>query len=72
MSYPAVRTRSACCRDASSCDRGAGDAATNCGSNRTREAASNQLRQGVGNEAVHGFVDSLRKNAKIEIAEDRM
>jgi peptidyl-prolyl cis-trans isomerase D len=39
---------------------------------KTREAASNQLRQGVGNEAVHGFVDSLRKNAKIEIAEDRM
>jgi peptidyl-prolyl cis-trans isomerase D len=39
---------------------------------KTREAASNQLRQGVGSEAVHGFVDSLRKNAKIEIAEDRM
>ena len=39
---------------------------------KTREAASNQLRQGVGNEAVHGFVDSLRKNAKIEVAEDRM
>ena len=39
---------------------------------KTREAASNQLRQGVGNEAVHGFVESLRKNAKIEVAEDRM
>jgi peptidyl-prolyl cis-trans isomerase D len=39
---------------------------------KTREAATNQLRQGVGSEAVHGFVDSLRKNAKIEIAEDRM
>lgn len=39
---------------------------------KTREAARNQLRQGVGSEAVRGFVDSLRKNAKIEIAEDRM
>jgi peptidyl-prolyl cis-trans isomerase D len=39
---------------------------------KTREAARNQLRQGVGGEAVHGFVDSLRKDAKIEIAEDRM
>ena len=39
---------------------------------KTREAARNQLRQGVGSEAVHGFVDSLRKNAKIEVAEDRM
>jgi peptidyl-prolyl cis-trans isomerase D len=39
---------------------------------KTHEAARNQLRQGVGSEAVHGFVDSLRKNAKIEVAEDRM
>jgi len=39
---------------------------------KTREATRNQLRQGVGSEAVHGFVDSLRKNAKIEVAEDRM
>jgi peptidyl-prolyl cis-trans isomerase D len=39
---------------------------------KTREAALNQLRQGVGSEAVHGFIDSLRKEAKIEIAEDRM
>lgn len=39
---------------------------------KTREAARNQLRQGVGSEAVRGFIDSLRKEAKIEIAEDRM
>lgn len=39
---------------------------------KTREAARNQLRQGIGSEAVRGFVDSLRKNAKIEVAEDRM
>ncbi len=39
---------------------------------KTREAARNQLRQGVGSEAVHGFVDSLRKNAKIDVSEDRM
>ena len=39
---------------------------------RTREAARNQLRQGIGYEAVRGFVDSLRKAAKIEIAENRL
>jgi peptidyl-prolyl cis-trans isomerase D len=39
---------------------------------RTREAARNQLRQGVGYEAVRGFVDSLRKSAEIEIAENRL
>lgn len=39
---------------------------------RTREAALNQLRQGLGYEAVSGFVDSLRKAAKIEIAENRL
>ena len=39
---------------------------------KTREAARNQLRQGVGSEAVRGFIDSLRKNAKIEIKEDQM
>jgi peptidyl-prolyl cis-trans isomerase D len=39
---------------------------------RTREAALNQLRQGLGYEAVRGFVDSLRKAAKIEIAENRL
>jgi peptidyl-prolyl cis-trans isomerase D len=39
---------------------------------RTREAARNQLRQGVGYEAVRGFVDSLRKSAEIEIAESRL
>ncbi|MBS0556113.1 MAG: SurA N-terminal domain-containing protein [Proteobacteria bacterium] len=39
---------------------------------RTREAAMNQLRQGVGYEAMTGFLDSLRKAAKIEIAENRL
>jgi len=39
---------------------------------KTREAARNQLRQGVSAEAVRGYLDSLRKSAKIEIAEDRM
>ena len=39
---------------------------------KTREAARNQLRQGVGAEAVRGYIDSLRKAAKIEIAEDRL
>ena len=39
---------------------------------RTREAALNQLRQGLGYEAVSGFIDSLRKAAKIEIAENRL
>ncbi|HET8941639.1 MAG TPA: peptidylprolyl isomerase, partial [Rudaea sp.] len=36
------------------------------------EAARNELRQGYGQEAVREFIDSLRKSAKIEIAEDRM
>jgi peptidyl-prolyl cis-trans isomerase D len=39
---------------------------------KTREAARNQLRQGIGSEAVRGFIDSLRKNAKVEVVEDRM
>jgi peptidyl-prolyl cis-trans isomerase D len=39
---------------------------------RTREAALNQLRQGLGYEAVSGFIDSLRKAAKIEIVENRL
>jgi peptidyl-prolyl cis-trans isomerase D len=39
---------------------------------KTREAALNQLRQGIGSEAVRGFIDSLRKDAKVEVAEDRM
>ncbi|MBS0487841.1 MAG: SurA N-terminal domain-containing protein [Proteobacteria bacterium] len=39
---------------------------------RTREAALNQLRQGVGYESMTGFLDSLRKAAKIEIAENRL
>jgi peptidyl-prolyl cis-trans isomerase D len=39
---------------------------------KTREAARNQLHQAVDNEAVMGYVDSLRKAAKIEVAEDRL
>lgn len=39
---------------------------------KTREAARNALAQAYGNEAVRGFVDSLRKSAKVEIAEDRL
>ncbi|MGH8090542.1 MAG: SurA N-terminal domain-containing protein [Rudaea sp.] len=39
---------------------------------RTREAALNQLRQGLGYEAVSGFIDSLRKAAKIQIVENRL
>lgn len=39
---------------------------------KTREAARNQLRQAAGEQAIRGFVDALRKNAKIEVAEDRM
>ncbi len=36
------------------------------------EAARNELRQSYGQEAVREFIDSLRKSAKIEIAEDRL
>ncbi|MEP6485103.1 MAG: SurA N-terminal domain-containing protein [Rudaea sp.] len=39
---------------------------------KTREAARNTLRQGMGGLAVRGYVDSLRKSAKIEVAEDRI
>ncbi len=39
---------------------------------KTIEAARNELRQGYGQEAVQEFIDSLRKSAKIEIAEDRL
>jgi peptidyl-prolyl cis-trans isomerase D len=39
---------------------------------KTREAARNQLRQSMAEEAVRGYIDSLRKRAKIEIAEDRL
>jgi peptidyl-prolyl cis-trans isomerase D len=39
---------------------------------KTREAARSQLTQGIGEETVRGYVDSLRKTAKIEIAEDRL
>jgi peptidyl-prolyl cis-trans isomerase D len=39
---------------------------------KTREAARNTLRQGMGTLAVRGYVDSLRKSAKVEIAEDRL
>jgi peptidyl-prolyl cis-trans isomerase D len=39
---------------------------------KSREAARNQLLQSLGDEAVRGYVDSLRKSAKIEVAEDRL
>ena len=39
---------------------------------KSREAARNQLEQAIGNEAVRGYVDSLRKSAQIEVAEDRL
>jgi len=39
---------------------------------KTREAARNQLAQSIGSDAVRGYVDSLRKSAKITIAEDRL
>ncbi len=39
---------------------------------KTREAARNTLRQGMGNLALRGYIDSLRKSAKIEVAEDRL
>ena len=39
---------------------------------KTREAARNQLSQGIGDQAVRGYVDSLRKTAKIEVVEDRL
>jgi len=39
---------------------------------KSREAARNQLTQSFGEEAVRGYVDTLRKGAKIEIAEDRL
>jgi peptidyl-prolyl cis-trans isomerase D len=39
---------------------------------KSREAARNQLAQSSGNETVRGYVESLRKSAKIEIAEDRL
>ncbi len=39
---------------------------------KTREAARNTLRQSIGALAQRGYVDSLRKSAKVEIAEDRL
>jgi len=39
---------------------------------KTKEAARNMLRQGIGIEATRGFVDSLKKTAEITIAEDRL
>jgi peptidyl-prolyl cis-trans isomerase D len=39
---------------------------------KTREAARNQLRQGIGTEATRGFVDSLKKAADIKVVEDRL
>lgn len=39
---------------------------------KSREAARNQLEQSVGEETVRGYIDALRKSAKIEVAEDRL
>jgi peptidyl-prolyl cis-trans isomerase D len=39
---------------------------------KTKEAARNILRQGLGMEATRGFVDSLKKAADIKVAEDRL
>ena len=39
---------------------------------KTREAARNQLAQGYAGEITRGYVDALRKAAKVEIAEDRL
>ena len=39
---------------------------------KTREAARTQLAQGYANDVIRGYVDILRKGAKIEIAEDRL
>ncbi len=39
---------------------------------KTKEAARNTLRQGQGGLAVRGYIDSLRKSAKIEVTEDRL
>ncbi len=39
---------------------------------KSREAARNQLTQSIGEEAVRGYIDTLRKSAKVEIAEDRL
>jgi peptidyl-prolyl cis-trans isomerase D len=39
---------------------------------KTKEAARNTLRQGLGGLAVRGYIDSLRKSAKIEVAEDKL
>jgi len=39
---------------------------------KTKEAARNMLRQGIGLEATRGFIDSLKKAAEITIAEDRL
>ena len=39
---------------------------------KTKEAARNMLRQGLGMEAARGFIDSLKKAADITVAEDRL
>ncbi len=39
---------------------------------KTREAARNQLSQAYAVDVVRGYVDVLRKGAKIDIAEDRL
>jgi peptidyl-prolyl cis-trans isomerase D len=39
---------------------------------KTREAARNQIAQGYAAEVVRGFIDALRKNADVKLAEDRL
>jgi peptidyl-prolyl cis-trans isomerase D len=39
---------------------------------KTKDAVRNQLAQGYSNDAVRGFLDTLRKSADIKIAQDRM
>jgi peptidyl-prolyl cis-trans isomerase D len=39
---------------------------------KTREAARNQIAQGYSAEVVRGFLDVLRKDAKVEVVEDRL
>ncbi len=38
----------------------------------TRDSVRNELSQGIGYEAAKAFIASLRKEAKIKVAEDRM
>ncbi len=39
---------------------------------KTREAARNQIAQGYAGDVLHGFVEALRKDAEVKLAEDRL